>query len=96
MRVRLVVHGEVDGSRWEFWKDIEDAPAVARVGEVVDLGVATGAAPQLNERTVVSVSWSASLDLATIELNDLHGGWLQANRRTFEEAGWIVAMAGLS
>ena len=95
MHIRLVVHGDVGGSRWEFWKNIEEARAVPRTGDVVDLGVRTGAAPHLNERTIASVSWSPSLERVTINLDDLHDGWLQANRRALGEAGWIAAMAGV-
>lgn len=95
MHVRLIVHGDVDGNLWPFWKDLADAVAVPRVGDVVDLGVRTGAEPALNERVVTEVRWNYSLDFVEVALADLHLGWLQANRAKFIEAGWRLAVAGV-
>lgn len=94
MLVRLVVHGDVDGNQWPYWKEIAEPFAVPRVGDVVDMGVATGANRALNARPVTSVRWSESLDFVEVTLADLHGGWLQANRTAFTEAGWHLAVAG--
>ena len=71
MRVRLEVQGEVDGSRWEFWKSV-DASAVPAVGDLVDLGARTGAASDLNERAVTAVRWAADLAQVQVRLADLH------------------------
>jgi len=94
VRVRLVVQGEVEpGTSWEFWKELPEASGVPSVGDKVSLGVATGAANHLNFRVVESVEWSDGLDYAVVRLEDLHAGWLTANRARLGEAGWVTAMA---
>jgi hypothetical protein len=92
MQVRLVAEGDVRGSLWEFWKDVESA-AVPSVGDSVRLGARTRSASELNERVVSRVRWEADLALAVVWLERLDPDWLSANMREFEAAGWRNVMA---
>jgi len=93
MRVRLVIRGHVEGDLWEFWKDVGERDVVPAVGDLVSLGARTGAVASLDERVVQAVQWNGDLTSVEVVLDDLSDDWLAANRREFEAAGWIAAMA---
>jgi hypothetical protein len=94
MQVRLVTRGHVKGEVWEFWKDVGERDVVPAVGDLVSLGARTGAVASLNQRFVQAVEWNGDLTLVQVVLDDLSDDWLAANRREFEAAGWMAAMAG--
>jgi hypothetical protein len=94
VNIRLIAWGElIPGEPLEFWKEIPEPSHLPRVGELVDLGVRTGASPELDRRQVIEVRWNQELNHVLVTLEQLHSGWLQANRRELEESGWIAAIA---
>jgi hypothetical protein len=78
---------------WEFWKGVGERDVVPAVGDLVSLGARTGADASLNQRVVQAVRWNGDLTLVQVVLDDLSDDWLAANRREFEAAGRIAAMA---